>query len=130
VVTSPPPQVVTPVPAESASQVQQRIVQSEQMKEVKRVKRTFKLESAVGVLFGSIEAALAMRLIFKILGARATNAFVNVLYQFTGIFVGPFAGIFGGNPSFGRFELDVAAIIAMIVYAVIGFGALQLTKLF
>jgi len=133
-----PQTVVSPVPAttvvhtpgESAGQVHQRIVQSEQLKEVKQIKRTYKLENAVGVLFGAVETSLAIRLAFKLLGAKATNAFVSVLYQFTGIFANPFDGIFGKNPGFGRFELDIAAIIAMVVFAVVGFGALQLTKLF
>ncbi|HUW21307.1 MAG TPA: hypothetical protein VMW41_01430 [Candidatus Bathyarchaeia archaeon] len=124
------PKVISPVPSESAGEFQDRVIKTEQMSEVKRVKRTYKLENAVGVLFGSVEASLAMRLIFKLLGASAGNAFVNILYQFTGIFANPFSGIFGGNPSFGRFELDLAAVIAMIVYAIVGYGALQLTKLF
>ena len=131
VVQAPTPKVVAPAgPVESASEVQQRMVQSEQLQEVKRVKRTYKLENAVGVLFGGIEATLALRLIFKLFGAKPTNAFINLLYQFTGIFSSPFEGIFGGNPMFGRFELDIASIVGMVIFAILGFGALQLTKLF
>lgn len=117
------PESVIKIPGETASQVQGRIIQSEQVKEVKRVRRTYKLENAVGVLFGTIEGSLALRLVFKLLGARATNVFVSILYQFTGIFAGPFIGSFGQNPVFGTFELDVASIIAMIIYALVGFGA-------
>lgn len=130
VISVPQSQAVIQGPGETASQVQQRITQSEQVKEVKRVRRTYKLESMVGVLFGMIEGSLAIRLAFKLLGAKATNAFVNLLYQFTGIFASPFDGIFGKNPMFGNFELDLASIIAMIIYALVGFGAIQLAKLF
>jgi hypothetical protein len=133
VITSSPARTQTVVqagPIETPGEVQQRIVQDEQVKEVKRVRRTYRLENAVGVFFGLIEGVLAIRLVFKLLGAKATNAFVSLLYQFTGIFAGPFEGIFGGNPMFGRFELDLASVIAMIIYALVGFGALQLAKIF
>jgi hypothetical protein len=63
------------------------------------------------------------------LGANPGVDFVNFLYQFTNIFTGPFFGIFGGNPTYGQFELDVAAIVAIIIYAIIGFGSHQLVKL-
>ncbi|MFC1790133.1 hypothetical protein ACFLZP_01460 [Patescibacteria group bacterium] len=130
VVSPPPPKVISTAPGETAGEVQTRIIQNEQSKEVKRVRRTYRLESAVGVLFGTIEASLAVRMAFKLLGAKGGNAFVNLLYQFTGIFANPFSGIFGGNPQFGNFELDLASVIAMIIYALVGFGALQLVKLF
>lgn len=128
------PVVVAPtlptIPGESASEFQHRVIQSEQVKEVKQARRSYKLENAVGVLMGSIEASLAIRLAFKLLGAKPTNGFVNFLYQFTGVFANPFEGIFGANPMFGNFELDIGAIIGMIIYAVVGFGALKLVKLF
>ncbi|MBN1263611.1 MAG: YggT family protein [Candidatus Pacebacteria bacterium] len=126
----PPPTqtVIQAGPAETASEIQQRIVQDEQVKEVKRVRRGYKLENAVNVLFGMIEGALALRLIFKLLGAKDNNPFIALLYQFTGIFATPFDGIFGGNPSFGRFVLDIGSVIGMVVYALIGFGLLRLVK--
>lgn len=127
---SPQVQTVTQVPGESASQVQERIIKDEQVKEVKSIRRSYKIENAVGVLFGAVEASLALRLVFKLFGAAPTNAFINFLYQFTGVFASPFEGIFGTNPMFGSFELDLASIIGMIIFAIIGFGALRLTKLF
>lgn len=129
-VTSTPKVILPAQPGESASEFQHRVIQSEQVKEVKQARRSYKLENAVGVLMGSIEASLAIRLAFKLLGAKPTNGFVNFLYQFTGVFANPFEGIFGANPMFGSFELDIGAIIGMIIYATVGFGALKLVKLF
>jgi hypothetical protein len=130
---APPKPVVNAVvttPGESAGEFQNRVIQSEQVKEVKQARRTYKLENAVNVLFGAIEASLAVRLAFKLLGARTTSAFVDFLYDFTGVFAGPFEGIFGANPSFGSFELDLGAIIGMIIYGAVGFGVVKLVKVF
>jgi len=130
IISSPSPPVLSTAPMETAYQVQDRVVKDDQIKEVKRVRRTYKTENAVGVLFGAIEGSLAIRLAFKLFGANDANGFVNLLYQFTGIFAGPFDGIFGRNPIFGSFELDLASIIGMIIYALVGFGAIKLAKLF
>jgi hypothetical protein len=88
-----------------------------------------KLGVLAGVIFGAIETSLAFRIIFKILGANANNQFISSLYQFTDNFSRPFVGIFNFTLGFDQFVLDLPAVIAMIVYSIIGYGLLWLVRL-
>ena len=86
--------------------------------------------SAIGILFGVIETSLAMRLIFKLLGANPGNVFISGLYRLTANFVSPFVGIFNLDLQFGKFVFDVPTIIALIVYSLVGYGVFWLVRLF
>lgn len=83
--------------------------------------------SAVGnivyLIFGILEALLAFRFVFKLLGANAGSGFVSFIYGVTNPLVAPFYGIFGqpiyqGNQATAT--LDFSTLIAMAVYALIG----------
>lgn len=84
-----------------------------------------------GVIFGIIEAILAFRLIFKLLGANAANLFVSGIYKVTQFFVDIFDNIFSrgvinGDETTGVFE--PATVIAMVVIALIAWIVLLLLK--
>lgn len=76
------------------------------------------------LLFGLIEFALIFRFVFLLFGANATAPFVGWIYTVTNPLVAPFAGIFGSNHitngtvMAGTF--DTAALIAMVVYGLLG----------
>jgi uncharacterized protein YggT (Ycf19 family) len=72
-----------------------------------------------------VELLLLLRLIFKALGANASNAFVNFLYAITQPFVAPFIGIFR-QPAAQGSVLEWSTIIAMIVYAIVAYAIVQL----
>ncbi len=74
-------------------------------------------------IFGLIEAILAFRLIFKLLGANPDNGFVHSIYAVSQFFVGIFEGIF---PRITVFE--PATLIAMVVIALIAWVVLKLIK--
>jgi len=82
----------------------------------------------VGVIFSAIEILLALRLILKLFGANAENAFMKVLYSITGVFVMLFEGIFArvtiDKASGAVFE--PATLIAMVLIALIAWGVLKL----
>ena len=73
----------------------------------------------LNIIFGLIEFMLFLRLVFELLGASPSSSFIAWLYSFTQPLVAPFTGAF---PSFHFLygTLDMAAILAMIVYAIIG----------
>jgi hypothetical protein len=88
-------------------------------------------QRVAGVLFGAIEALLVFRLVFKLLGANVSNAFVSGIYTVSHFLVGIFEGIFsriatGGNPVVAVFE--PATLIAMVVVAFIAWVVLKLFK--
>jgi YGGT family len=81
-------------------------------------------------ILGVLEVVLALRFIFRLLGANQTSSFIQFLYGLSGAFVGPFNGIFNdqtiGNGSASVFE--VSTLIAMLVYALIGWGLVSLVR--
>lgn len=70
---------------------------------------------------GVIIALIALRFIFLLLGANRGSGFVDFIYDLSGIFVGPFVGIFG-EPTFGVSYVETSSIVAIIVYALITIG--------
>jgi len=82
-------------------------------KEPERERRifTFKATQLVWLLFGILEAALALRVGLKLIAANPDSPIAAFVYGFTSLFLLPFAGL-TGTPSAG----------AMVVYALIAWG--------
>lgn len=83
-------------------------------------------------ILGIIEALLAFRFVFKLLGANPENGFVAFMYSMAGIFSAPFSGIFDPYIAGGlaaKSILEPAALIAMAVYAVLAWSLVGLFKL-
>ena len=70
-------------------------------------------------IIGLIEAALGLRLLLIFFGANGASAFVSWVYAITDALVTPFMFAF---PSFalGPFLIDIATILAMIAYSIVG----------
>ena len=91
-----------------------------------------KSRSIIYYILGVIEILLTFRMVFKLLGARTGNAFVNFLYSVTDVLIVPFSGIFrtlvsGANTT--KFIFEPSTAIAMIVYAVIARGIINLLRI-
>lgn len=83
-------------------------------------------KTVVEVIWGVIEALLAFRLAFKVLGANAGNFFVKTIYALTNFMVAAFEGIFSGlNEKVGH---AVSAVIAMLVITLIALVIIKLIK--
>jgi len=80
---------------------------------------TFKVTQLIWLLVGLLEGVLGLRFIFKLIGVNEANAFASLLYKVTGLFMAPFASLTGA-PAAGGMVLEVSTLIAMIVYALIG----------
>ena len=81
------------------------------------------------VIFSIIEALLAFRFFFKLIGANASNVFVNGIYSFTQFFVGIFEGIFSTATTPGAETeaiFEPATLIAIIVVALIAWAIMKL----
>jgi uncharacterized protein YggT (Ycf19 family) len=72
------------------------------------------------VLFGII--VLGLRVFLLAFSANAGTPFVNFIYNTSANFLNPFRGIFPPRPIGDTGYLDVAALFAMIIYALIGWG--------
>jgi hypothetical protein len=82
---------------------------------------TFKATQLIWLLLGLLEAAIALRVVFKLIGVNAANLFATLLYNVTDLFVAPFASLTGA-PSAGGMVLEISSVIAMIVYLLIAWA--------
>lgn len=80
-------------------------------------------------VLGLVEVLLAFRLILKLTGANPLSGFVSFIYSLTQIFIVPFTGIFPQATTQGAVTtavFDPATLVAMVVYAVLAWGIMQL----
>lgn len=93
-----------------------------------------KLEELIYVLLVSLELLLGVRFVLKLIGGNPDNPVVNVLYEFTGIFITPFEGFFSyrilNDTRVLQSVLEWETLIAMGVFAVFGFIVVKLIDLF
>jgi len=82
---------------------------------------TFKITQMIWLLLGLLEAVIALRVLFKLIGVNGENAFAALLYNVTNLFVAPFASLVGA-PAVGNMVLEISSIIAMIVYLLIAWA--------
>jgi len=88
----------------------------------------FRAAAVVGFVVGVVDILIAARFLGKLLGASAQSSFVHFIYQVSSVMVAPFTGIFGdtGNKT-NTFE--TASLVAIVVYAVIGWGLVVLIRI-
>ena len=83
----------------------------------------------VWYVIGFIIALLTLRLVLQLLGANQGNAFVDLVYGLSGIFAAPFFGMFSYTPSYGVSYFEVSTLVAILIYALIGWGIAKLFTL-
>lgn len=76
-------------------------------------------------LIVTIELLLVLRLAFLVLGANPFNGFVSAIYALTRPLVAPFFGIF---PEIEGAGFDAATLVAMVVYALVGYVVISLIR--
>lgn len=82
---------------------------------------TFKASYVIWLMLGLLEALIAFRVMLKIIGANAANPFAMFIYNFSNLFVFPFAGL-TATPASDGMVLEISSIIAMVVYALLGWA--------
>ena len=82
---------------------------------------TFKATQLVWLLFGVLEAMIALRIGLKLIGANAASPIAVFIYGFTDLFLWPFAGL-TATPAVGGMVLEITSVIAMLVYALIAWA--------
>jgi hypothetical protein len=82
---------------------------------------TFKAAQLIWLLFGILEATIAIRIGLKLIGANPDAPIVAMIYGFTQLFLAPFAGMIG-SPSAGNLVLEVSSVFAMLIYALIAWA--------
>jgi hypothetical protein len=88
----------------------------------------FRAAAIVGFFVGVVDILIAARFLGKLLGASAQSAFVSFIYTVSGPLVAPFQGIFGNGGSKAN-SFETADLVAIAVYAVIGWGLVMLIRI-
>lgn len=85
------------------------------------------MSRVVAYVFGVIEILIAIRFVLKLLGANAEAGFVQMIYAVSGFFMAPFNAVFGVQRMSGS-TFELSALVAIAVYALLGFGAVKLIR--
>ena len=88
----------------------------------------FRAAAIVGFVVGVVDILIAARFLGKLLGASAQSAFVSFINTVSGPLVAPFQGIFGNAGSKAN-SFETADLVAIVVYAVIGWGLVMLIRI-
>jgi len=84
-----------------------------------------KLTQLVWLLFGVLEALIALRVVLKLIAANPNSPFAALVYQLSSLFVWPFSGL-TRTPAANGMVLDIPSIIAMFVYALVAWVIVRL----
>jgi len=82
---------------------------------------TFKATQLVWLLFGILEALIALRIGLKLIGANPESPIVALIYGFTYLFLFPFEGLVG-SPTAGSMVLELSSLFAMLIYGLIAWA--------
>lgn len=78
-------------------------------------------ERIVWWIAGVIEAILALRFVFSLLGANTANPIANFIYDISHPFVAPFFNLFNYNVvNYGVSRFEVYTLVAMLFYGLVG----------
>lgn len=75
-----------------------------------------------------ITTLIGIRFVLKLLGASLQSGFVTFIYGLTGALVAPFRAIFPATTGPAS-TVDVAALVAIVIYALVGWGVVSVVKL-
>lgn len=80
-------------------------------------------------LLSVLEVILALRFVFRLLGASQNNSFILFLYNLSHVFVAPFNGIFHDQTLGTGNVFELSTLIAMLVSALMAWGLVALSRL-
>jgi YggT family protein len=94
--------------------------------EVRRRRRLAKWSQVITLIFVVLELAIAFRVLLELIAANPASPFAHFVYQMTGPFLVPFAGL-TAMPSADGAVLEIPTLIAMVVYGVLYWLIIRVT---
>ncbi len=89
-----------------------------EQREIRRRSRLAKWCQIISLLFVILEVGILFRIGLKLIAANPASPFSQFVYQMTGPFLAPFAGL-TATPAANGSVLEIPAIVAMVVYGVL-----------
>lgn len=84
--------------------------------------------SLLNIIFGFIEILLGLRLVLRFFGANQVAPFVRWVYETSDPLIFPFRGMFPSPTLEGGYVLEINTLIALLMYALIGYLLIQLIE--
>lgn len=75
----------------------------------------------VHLVFGFIELLLGLRIILRLFGASEQAQFVDWVYTNSDPLLEPFVGMFPSPEIASQFQLEISALFALAIYALLGY---------
>lgn len=82
---------------------------------------TFKATQLIWLLFGILEALIALRIGLRLIGANPESPIVVLIYGFTYLFLFPFEGLVA-SPAVGSMVLELSSMFAMVIYGLVAWA--------
>lgn len=93
-----------------------------------RVSATDRACQVIYLVFGIIEALIAIRILLKLLAANPDAGFSSFIYGITEPFVSFFQGVFPVAESRGS-VLELSSVLAIIVYALLAYAIVRVIQI-
>lgn len=90
---------------------------------------SFKATQLIWLLFGILEALIALRIGLMLIGANPNSPIVALIYGFTYLFLFPFTGLIA-SPASGSMVLELSSMFAMLIYGLIAWAVERIVWLF
>lgn len=91
--------------------------------------------NSIYILIGFLQILLSLRFFLRLMGANTANQFTQFIYGISDVFMTPFSTLFvspvtedSANPIGGGNIFDVNVLVAIIVYALLGWLGVSLVK--
>jgi hypothetical protein len=92
------------------------------------VPRYTRLVAFIYLIFGTLEALIAIRVVLKLLAANPQAGFTSFMYDLTAPFIAPFNGIFATPQSNGS-VLEFSSLLAIVVYALLAYLIVRIIEI-
>lgn len=81
------------------------------------------------LVFAIVDVVLVVRMVLKLLAANPHAGFSSFIYAISGALLVPFRGILPTTTVSGQSVFELSALIAIIIYALVGFGLARLVSI-
>lgn len=96
--------------------------------QVEPATHNYRAVQVIWFLTSLITTLIAIRFVLKLLGASLGSGFVTLIYNLTNGLVTPFRAIFPAATGASS-TVDIAALVAIVIYALVGWGLVSVVKL-
>jgi uncharacterized protein YggT (Ycf19 family) len=121
-------EIQTPAPGNRTVVETTGVAPSHSAAEVGAPTHNYRTVQIIWFVTSLITTLIAIRFVLKLLGASTQSGFVTFIYGLTDALVAPFRAIFPATTGQSS-TVDVASLVAIVVYALVGWGLVSLTKL-